>query len=79
MNYGDIRREFGRELRLIGGIDSDSLRQSQQEIQKAVLDAVPALLQEGGFIPLADGRVREDVCFENYVYYRKLLESVCRD
>jgi len=79
MNYADIRKEFGRELRLIGGIDSDSLRQSQDQIQKAVLDTVPALLQEGGFIPLADGRVREDVSFENYVYYRKLLESVCRD
>jgi hypothetical protein len=79
MNYSDIRSEYGRELRLIGGIDSDSLRQGQYEIQKAVLDTVPALLQEGGFIPLADGRVREDVSFENYVFYRKLLESVCQD
>ncbi|OGO11025.1 MAG: hypothetical protein A2Y53_00855 [Chloroflexi bacterium RBG_16_47_49] len=76
MDYGEIRREFGRDLRLIGGIDADSLRQSQPDIHKAVMDVVPALLEDGGFVPLADGRVREDVCYENYVYYRRLLESV---
>jgi hypothetical protein len=27
-------------------------------------------------VPLADGRVREDIPFENYVYYRELLEKV---
>jgi len=76
MNYHEIRREFGRDLRLIGGIDSDSLRQSQQDIYRSVMELVPELLEDGGFIPLADGRVREDVSFDNYVYYRKLLESV---
>lgn len=78
MDYGEIRREFGRDLRLIGGIDSDSLRQSQQDIYRTVMDVVPPLLEDGGLIPLADGRVREDVSFGNYVFYRKLLESVTR-
>jgi hypothetical protein len=76
MDYLDIRREYGRDLRLIGGIDSDSLRQNQESITRAVVDVVPKLLEDGGYIPLADGRVREDVSFENYLYYRKLLESV---
>jgi hypothetical protein len=78
MDYGEIRGEFGKDLRLIGGIDSDSLRRNQQDIYKAVMEMVPPLLESGGYIPLADGRVREDVTFENYVYYRKLLESVTR-
>jgi hypothetical protein len=76
MNYRNIRQVFGRSLRLIGGIDSDSIRQKQQDIQQAVMDVVPPLLVDGGFIPLADGRVREDVSFGNYIYYRKLLETV---
>ena len=76
MDYAQIRVEFGRDLRLIGGIDSDSLRQGKAEINRAVMDLVPPLLADGGYIPLADGRVREDVSYENYVYYRKLLESV---
>ena len=79
MDYRAIRKEFGRELRLIGGIDSDSLRQNQQDIYRAVMEVVPALLEDGGFIPLADGRVREDVSFDNYVYYRKLLESITQN
>jgi hypothetical protein len=76
MDYRNIRQEFGRDLRLIGGIDSDSLRQSPQAIHQAVMELVPGLLADGGFIPLADGRVREDVPFDHYVYYRKLLEKI---
>ncbi len=76
MDYHEIRAEFGKGLRLIGGIDSDALRQSREEIQRSVMEVVPALLEEGGYIPLADGRVREDVRFENYTYYRTLLETV---
>jgi hypothetical protein len=76
MNYREIRREFGRDLRLIGGIDADCLRQNEENIQKEIMNIVPQLLEEGGYIPLADGRVREDVTFTNYVYYRKILESL---
>jgi hypothetical protein len=75
MNYREIRQEFGKDLCLIGGIDSDLLRQSKQDIYRAVIDVVPPLLAEGGYIPLADGRVREDVPYQNYVYYRNLLEA----
>jgi hypothetical protein len=76
MDYREIRREFGNNLSLIGGIDSDSLRMTKEDINRAVMEVVPPLLQDGGFIPLADGRVREDVPFENYLYYRKLLELI---
>ncbi len=76
MNYREIRREFGRDLRLIGGIDADCLRQNESNIQEEIMEIVPQLLEGGGYIPLADGRVREDVPFKNYIYYRKILESV---
>lgn len=76
MDYRDIRREFGRDLRLIGGIDLDVLRQDKSAIRREVEQKVPPLLAGGGYIPLADGRVRPDVPFENYVYYRRLLLEV---
>jgi hypothetical protein len=76
MDYRSIRREFGRELRLIGGIDEDVLRQDQGSIKREVLGKVPSLLADGGFVPLADGRIRENVPYENYVFYRRLLEEV---
>lgn len=76
MDYRDLRREFGRDLRLIGGIDLDALRRDKEAIRREIEEKVPPLVADGGYVPLADGRVREDVCFENYVYYRRLLEKV---
>jgi hypothetical protein len=79
MDYRSLRREFGRELRLIGGIDLDALRENKEAIRREIEEKVPPLIEDGGFIPLADGRVRADVSFENYVYYRQLLEKVTQE
>ena len=76
MDYRSLRKEFGRDLRLIGGIDLDALRKNKEAIRQEIEEKVPPLIADGGFIPLADGRVRADVPFENYVYYRQLLEKV---
>ncbi len=70
-----LRREFGRELRLIGGIDLDALRSGKEAIKRAVVHVAP-LVAEGGFIPLADGRVRAEVPYEHYAYYRQLLREI---
>jgi len=76
MDYRSLRGEFGRNLRLIGGIDLDVLREGKDKIRHEVEEKVPPVLKEGGYVPLADGRVRADVPLENYIYYRKLLEEV---
>jgi len=76
MDYRSLRREFGRDLRLIGGIDLDAIRAGRDAIRREILEKVPPLLAEGGYLPGADGRIREDVPYENYVYYRQLLEEV---
>jgi hypothetical protein len=76
MDYCDIRREFGRDLRLIGGIDLDALRRGKEAIRREIEQKVPPLLADGGYVPLADGRIRADVTLENYAYYRRLLEMV---
>jgi uroporphyrinogen decarboxylase len=78
MDYRDLRREFGRDLRLIGGIDLDTLRRDKEAVRREVEEKVPPLVADGGYVPLADGRVRADVPFENYVYYRRLLERVTK-
>jgi hypothetical protein len=76
MDYRSLRKEFGNSLRLIGGIDLDALREGKEAIRREVEVKVPPLLEQGGYVPLADGRVRVDIPFDNYVYYRKLLEKV---
>jgi len=79
MDYGRIRKVYGRDLRLIGGIDVDALRQDKETIRREVEKKVLPLLEDGGFIPLADGRVRAIVPYENYVFYRNLLAQVVGD
>lgn len=75
MDYRDIRREFGRDLRLIGGIDLDLLRQDAATICREVRALLPPLLAEGGYVPLADGRVRPDVPLQGYLAYRRAMEE----
>jgi hypothetical protein len=77
LDYPRLRNEFGRDLRLIGGIDLDVLRQDQEAIRRELEGKVPHLLEQGGYAPLLDGRVRDDVPWENYCYYRKLLAQLC--
>jgi hypothetical protein len=77
MNYPALRKEYGRDLKLIGGIDLDALLEGKEAIKKAV-ELIEPLVAEGGFIPLADGRVRAGVRYENYLYYRKLLREITR-
>jgi uroporphyrinogen decarboxylase len=76
MDYRHIRREFGRDLGLIGGIDLDVLRGDKEAIRREIEEKVPPLVTDGGYVPLADGRVREDVPFANYAYYRQLLKQI---
>jgi uroporphyrinogen decarboxylase len=76
MDYAELRGAFGRDLRLIGGIDLDMLLGDKASILREVKTKVPPLLAEGGYIPLADGRVRQNMPYENYVTYRRALEEV---
>ena len=78
MGYRNIRREYGRRLRLIGGIDHAVLLRGKADIRREMEEVVPPLLANGGYVPLTSGRVREDVPFENYVYYREVLEALTR-
>jgi len=76
MDYRNLRREFGRDLRLIAGIDLDCLLSGPEAIRREIETKVPPLLRQGGYVPIADGRVRENVTFENYRFYRRMLEKV---
>ncbi|MFW6163653.1 MAG: uroporphyrinogen decarboxylase family protein [Planctomycetota bacterium] len=78
MDYRALRRQFGRRLRLIGGIDLDVLLTDKAAIRREIETKVPPLLAQGGYVPLADGRVRANVPFDYYCHYRRVLEEVTR-
>ena len=77
MDYAAIRKEYGRKLALIGGIDANVLMKDEEAIRKEIYDKVPPLLESGGYIPTIDNRPRAHIPFKNFAYYRKLLEEIC--
>ena len=73
MDYRSIRAEFGRNLGLIGGVDVDAILAGEGPIMRELDGKVKPLLAEGGYVPLADGRIRANCPLSNYSFYRKKL------
>jgi len=69
------RREYGKELLMIGGVDKHVLARGKRDIEKEVLRLAP-LVEEGGFIPTPDHRVPPDVPYENYLHYLQMAREV---
>ena len=75
VDYLKLRQEYGTDLRLIGGIDTEMLRKDRRAIDDVLADRVHPLLEGGGYLPLLDDRVRIDMPYDNYGYYRSELEK----
>ena len=71
-----VRRKFGRELRMWGGVDKRALAHGKEAIDKELARLAP-LIQEGGYIPHTDHSCPPDISFENYCYYLQRLAKTC--
>ena len=70
-----IRKKYGRQLRIWGGVDKRELTKDKAAID-AHLRSLRPLIEDGGFIPTVDHLVPPDVPLENFKYYmeqKKLL------
>jgi uroporphyrinogen decarboxylase len=77
LDYRHIREKFGPEVGLVGGIPLSLLRRgSEEEIRGGLEDIVPPLLESGRYVPLAGGRVREEIAWPVYKYYREVLAGL---
>jgi uroporphyrinogen-III decarboxylase len=73
-----LRERFGRELRLMGGIDKRAMIAGPAEID-AELARVAPLCAEGGFIPWCDHHVPPDVPLRHYQYYVQQMKRMTLD
>lgn len=64
----DIRRKFGRELRIIGGFDKMALEQGREAIDREIADRLD-LVRDGGFLMEPDHLITPGVPLEDYKYY----------
>ncbi len=63
-----LRAQFGRSLRLWGGVDKRVLAQGPQAIDDHLRTLQP-LVEEGGYIPAVDHTVPPDVSWPNFQHY----------
>jgi len=63
-----MRRKFGKELRIIGGIDKLVLERDCAAIDAEIARRKP-LMAEGGFIPLPDHLITPATPLKNVQYY----------
>jgi hypothetical protein len=74
-----IRRQYGKNLVIQGGIDRRALAKEKETIEREVLCKVPWLCLQGGYFPQIDHLVPPDVSLENYRHYSHLLRQVVVD
>jgi uroporphyrinogen decarboxylase len=70
-----FRREYGKDLLMMGGFDKHILAQSKDAISREV-DRLAPLVEEGGYIGFADHRVPPDVPLANYLWYLDCVRRV---
>jgi len=74
MDVLEVRKEYGRKLILMGGIDKRKLIKGPDAIMKEV-DRVMPLVEDGGYIPEADHSIPPDVSWPNFVTYVEYLKK----
>lgn len=75
MDVVALRKKFGTDLLIGGGMDKRVLASNKAAIKRMVDEKIP-LMQEGGYIPGCDHAMPPDISWENYLYYRQLLLEV---
>jgi len=76
MDVVAVRRKYGRELRIWGGIDKRAVARGPAAID-AELRRVQPLIGEGGYIPHTDHSAPPDISYPNYCYYLSQLKQAC--
>lgn len=75
MDVVAVRRQFGRDLRMWGGIDKRALAWGR-EAMDAELARVAPLVRDGGYVPFPDHSLPPDVSYANYCYFMERLPSI---
>jgi uroporphyrinogen decarboxylase len=70
-----LRREFGRSLRLWGGVDKRVLARGREAILGHLRELIP-LIEEGGFIPTVDHTVPPDVSWDDFRFYMEAKSAL---
>jgi uroporphyrinogen decarboxylase len=71
----NLRKKFGKDLRLVGGVGHTSLAKNPAAVD-AEIERLTPLMKEGGFIPMVDDMVPPEVPFANYRHCIETLRKL---
>lgn len=69
-----LRERFGRDLRMMGGVDKRILVEGPAAIE-AEIERIAPLVREGGYVPFCDHHVPPDVPLAHYHHYLNTLHG----
>jgi uroporphyrinogen decarboxylase len=70
-----IRKKFGRNLRMFGGVDKRAIEQGEEAI-RAHLQTLAPTVRDGGFIPIPDHRIPPTCSFDQFKTYTRVFSEV---
>jgi len=68
----ELRKQYP-QLLMRGGIDKRELAKGKDAIDRMIDRIIPFMREHGGYIPVCDHGVPEEVSFEDYMHYRKRM------
>ena len=68
MDAGKLKKQYGKQILLWGNVDKRALAQGKKAIDAEIARLAP-VVECGGFMPLVDHGVPDDVSYPNYLYY----------
>lgn len=72
-----LRKQFGSDLKMMGGIDKHILTQGELAIRHHLEALRPAVMQ-GGYLPMPDHRIPPECSYEQFLTYLRLYKEVFR-
>jgi len=73
MDVLQVRKTYGRDLAIMGGIDKRALAKGPEAIHREI-DRVMPLVEQGGYFPELDHSVPPDVSWPNFCEYVRYLK-----
>ena len=70
-----LRKKYGRNLRMWGGVDKRTLVEGLAAIDQE-LARIVSLIRDGGYIPMLDHSAPPDIPFKNYSYFLQQLRRI---
>ncbi|NQU11907.1 hypothetical protein HQ590_14020 [bacterium] len=71
-----LKKKFGKDLVLAGGIDKMEIAKGPKAIERELHQKIPPLLEIGGYIPHIDHAVSPEISWRDMLYYLELKRKL---